>query len=85
MPAEFEVASLKPSPPATGKEGPRERPLNAYTLIAVKPKLKKSEPDARTKWQDGALSESKGAKNVNASLGRLVTCQNVTSGRRKFW
>jgi uncharacterized protein (TIGR03435 family) len=54
------------------------RPLNAYTLVAVKPKLKKSEPNARTKWQEGALPDSKGGKNANPSLGRLVTCQNVT-------
>ena len=55
-----------------------ERPLNAYTLVAVKPKLKKSEPDARTKWQEGVLPDSKAGKNANPSLGRLVTCQNVT-------
>jgi uncharacterized protein (TIGR03435 family) len=55
-----------------------DRPLNAYTLIATKPKLKKADPASRTKWQEGALPDSKGSKNANASLGRLVTCQNVT-------
>jgi uncharacterized protein (TIGR03435 family) len=55
-----------------------ERPLNAYTLLAVKPKLQKSDPNARTKWQNGLAPDAKGGKNANASLGRLVTCQNVT-------
>jgi len=44
----------------------------------VKPKLKKADPTARTKWQEGAVPEAAGSKNVNSSLGRLVTCQNVT-------
>jgi len=55
-----------------------DRPLNAYTLVALKPKLKKADPATRTKWQEGALPDSKGGKNANASLGRLVNCQNVT-------
>jgi len=55
------------------------RSVNAYTLIATKqPKLKKADPTTRTKWQEGALPDSKGGKNANPSLGRLVTCQNVT-------
>jgi uncharacterized protein (TIGR03435 family) len=54
------------------------RPINAYTLSAIKPKLKKADPTSRTKWQEGILPESKGNKNANATLGRLVTCQNVT-------
>jgi uncharacterized protein (TIGR03435 family) len=55
-----------------------ERPLTAYTLIALKPKLKQSDPNARIKWQNGLLADAKGGKNANPSLGRLVTCQNVT-------
>lgn len=54
------------------------RPVNAYTLVAAKPKLKKADPASRTKWQEGALPDSKAGKNTNPSLGRLVTCQNVT-------
>jgi uncharacterized protein (TIGR03435 family) len=54
------------------------RPVNAYTLVSAKPKLKKADPTTRTKWQEGALADSKNSKNANASLGRLVTCQNVT-------
>lgn len=54
------------------------RPLNTYTLVSAKPKLKKADPTSRAKWQEGALPDSKGTKNTNPSLGRLVTCQNVT-------
>jgi uncharacterized protein (TIGR03435 family) len=54
------------------------RPANAYTLVAIKPKLKKADPASRTKWQEGALPDSKAGKNANPSLGRLVTCQNLT-------
>jgi uncharacterized protein (TIGR03435 family) len=52
-----------------------DKPLNTYTLVAAKPKLKKADPASRTKWQEGAATDAKGA---NASLGRLVTCQNVS-------
>jgi uncharacterized protein (TIGR03435 family) len=54
------------------------KPIAAYTLVAAKPKLKKADPATRTKWQEGALPDSKDSKNANPSLGRLVTCQNVT-------
>ena len=55
-----------------------DRPINAYSLVAAKPKMKKSDPAARTKWEEGALPDAKPGKNTNASLGRLVTCHNVT-------
>ena len=54
-----------------------DRPVAAYTLVAAKPKLKPSDPNSRTKWQEGTATDSKD-KNANPSLGRLVTCQNVT-------
>jgi uncharacterized protein (TIGR03435 family) len=55
------------------------RPITAYTLVATsKPKLKKADPTTRTKWQEGVLPDMKNSKNANPSLGRLVTCQNVT-------
>lgn len=50
------------------------RPLNAYTLVAVKPKLRKADPAARTRWQDDATADTKG----RGAAGRMVTCQNVT-------
>jgi uncharacterized protein (TIGR03435 family) len=55
-----------------------ERPVNAYSLVALKPKLKKADPAARTKWMEGVGPDSKDTKNANATLGRLVTCQNVS-------
>jgi uncharacterized protein (TIGR03435 family) len=55
-----------------------KQPLTAYTLVAAKPKITKSDPNTRTKWQEGAIPNAPGSKNANASLGRLVTCQNVT-------
>jgi uncharacterized protein (TIGR03435 family) len=54
-----------------------DRPVAAYTLVAAKPKLKPADPNSRTKWQEGTTTDSKD-KNANSSLGRLVTCQNVT-------
>jgi uncharacterized protein (TIGR03435 family) len=54
-----------------------DRPVAAYTLVTAKPRLKQADPNSRTKWQEGAGTDSKD-KNANASLGRLVTCQNVT-------
>ncbi len=54
------------------------RPVSAYTLTAAKPKLKKADPTTRTKWQEGSAADAKDNKNANASLGRLVTCQNVS-------
>jgi len=54
------------------------RPVNAYNLVAAKPKLKKADPATRTRWQEGAIPDAKGNKNANGALGRLVTCQNVS-------
>jgi uncharacterized protein (TIGR03435 family) len=55
-----------------------DRPMDAYTLVPNKPRLKKADPTSRTRWHEGLAPDSKGDKNANAALGRLVTCQNVT-------
>src|SRR5581483_475015 len=55
-----------------------QRPLNAYNLVAAKPKLQKADPAKRTKWQEGPASDDKPNKNANPNLGRMVTCQNVS-------
>lgn len=55
-----------------------ERPMDAYKLSANKPKLKKSDPGSRTKWFEGTNVGNEKNANANATLGRLVTCQNVT-------
>jgi uncharacterized protein (TIGR03435 family) len=54
-----------------------DRPVAGYTLVANKPKLKPADPNSRTTWQEGVVSDAKD-KNANPSLGRLVTCQNMT-------
>jgi uncharacterized protein (TIGR03435 family) len=55
-----------------------DRPGTAYTLLAVKPKIRKSEPNARTKYKEGPALDGKDPRDKNPVLGRLVTCQNMT-------
>jgi uncharacterized protein (TIGR03435 family) len=55
-----------------------ERPLNAWVLTAAKPKLNKADPKGRTRWHEGVATDAKDTKNANPTLGRLVTCTNVT-------
>jgi uncharacterized protein (TIGR03435 family) len=56
-----------------------DRPVAAYTLIAVKPKLKKADPSSRTLFKEGpATLDAKDPRNSNPALARLVTCQNMT-------
>jgi uncharacterized protein (TIGR03435 family) len=50
-----------------------ERPMNAYTLVANKPKLKKADPTSRTKWQEGTALDSKGEMLPNIAPGYLRT------------
>lgn len=51
---------------------------SAYTLIAVKPKLRKADPSERTKYQEGPAPDGKDPRNVTPVLSRLVTIQNMT-------
>jgi uncharacterized protein (TIGR03435 family) len=55
-----------------------ERPVTTYVLTAAKPKLTKADPNSRTRWKEGTDTDSKNGKNANSTLGRLVSCQNVT-------
>ncbi|HUB81888.1 MAG TPA: TIGR03435 family protein [Bryobacteraceae bacterium] len=55
-----------------------ERPMNAFTLLAVKPKMLKADPATRTKWVNGALGDQKETRSSNPALGRYVSCQNMT-------
>jgi uncharacterized protein (TIGR03435 family) len=55
-----------------------ERPANAYTLISVKPKMKKADPNSRTKYNEGPGADGKDPRDKNPILSRLVTCQNMT-------
>lgn len=55
-----------------------ERPVDAYALVAVKPKLQKADPAARTRWNEGPGPDGKDPRKTTPILARLVTCQNVT-------
>lgn len=55
-----------------------DRPLNAYTLLAVKPKLTKADPAGRTGCKEGPAPAAKDPRDVNPILSRLLTCRNMT-------
>jgi uncharacterized protein (TIGR03435 family) len=55
-----------------------DRPVNAYTLVADKPKLQAADPANRTKWINGPAQGAKDPRDTNPILNRLVTCQNMT-------
>jgi uncharacterized protein (TIGR03435 family) len=54
------------------------RPLEAYTLTAVKPKLKKADPSNRTSTKEGPAPGAKDPRETNPVLNRVVTFQNTT-------
>lgn len=55
-----------------------DRPVTAYTLVAVKPKMKKADPTSRTKYKEGPAADGKDPRDKTPILSRLVTCQNMT-------
>jgi len=55
-----------------------DRPADAYTLVAAKPKMKKADPANRTGFKEGPGSDGKDPRKDTPALGRLVTCQNMT-------
>jgi uncharacterized protein (TIGR03435 family) len=57
-----------------------DRPVNAYTLVAAKPKLKKADPTSRTgcKTANAPGAASAGTPFGILSANRVVTCQNIT-------
>ena len=54
------------------------RPISAYTLVAVNPKLRKADPLSRTRCIEGPSPDGKDPRTVNPTLNRLVSCQNMT-------
>ena len=56
-----------------------DRPVTAYTLIAVNPKLKKADPLSRTKCTEGPGPDGKDPRTASPVLNRLITCQNMTT------
>jgi uncharacterized protein (TIGR03435 family) len=55
-----------------------ERQLDAYTLTAVKPKIRKADPNSRTRFTEGPGPDGKDPRIANPEIGRLVTIQNMT-------
>ena len=58
-----------------------ERPINAYTLVSVKPKMKPSDPNGRIRCAEGPGSDQKDPRDAHPILGRLLNCQNMTMAR----
>jgi uncharacterized protein (TIGR03435 family) len=56
-----------------------DRPIPAYTLYSVKPKMKTADPAERTKCSEGPGSDGNDPRKTTPILNRLVTCQNMTS------
>ena len=55
------------------------RLVTAYTLVAVKPKLKPTaDPAERTKCAEGPGPDGKDPRVASPVLNRLITCQNMT-------
>jgi uncharacterized protein (TIGR03435 family) len=56
-----------------------DRPTDAYTLVAAKPKMKKTaDPLVRTGCKEGPGPDGKDPRIANPVLSRLMTCQNMT-------
>jgi len=55
-----------------------DRPVTAYTLVAVKPKMKQADPAGRMKYKEGPAADGKDPRDKTPILSRLVTCQNMT-------
>jgi uncharacterized protein (TIGR03435 family) len=56
-----------------------DRPTTAYTLLAVKPRLKPTlDPTERTRCKEGPGPDGKDPRITSPILNRLVTCQNMT-------
>ena len=56
-----------------------DRPVTAYTLVAVKPHLKPTaDPTERTRCNEGPGPDGKDPRTANPILNRLLTCQNMT-------
>jgi uncharacterized protein (TIGR03435 family) len=58
-----------------------DRTVTAYTLVAVKPKLRKADPSNPTRWREGPGPDGKDPRITNPLLSRLVTFQNVTTAQ----
>jgi uncharacterized protein (TIGR03435 family) len=55
-----------------------DRPIEAFTLVAAGPKMKKADPLNRTHCKEGPGPDGKDPRIANPILGRLLYCQNMT-------
>jgi uncharacterized protein (TIGR03435 family) len=55
-----------------------ERVVPAWTLTALKPKLRKADPANRTGCKEGPENGEKDLRVMNPAISRLVTCHNMT-------
>lgn len=55
-----------------------DRPVTAYTLVAVDPKMAKADPSERTGCEIGPGADGKDPEFKDPALDRLVTCRNIT-------
>jgi len=55
-----------------------DRPIEAFTLVAAGPKMKKADPLNRTGCKEGPGDDGKDPRIANPILGRLLTCRNMT-------
>ncbi len=55
-----------------------DRPLDAYVLLAAKPKLTKADPLGRTGCKEGPPTTGKDPRDTTPILSRLLTCRNMT-------
>jgi uncharacterized protein (TIGR03435 family) len=58
-----------------------ERPINAFTLSSVKPKMKPADPNGRIRCAEGPGADQKDSRDAHPILGRLLNCQNMTMAR----
>jgi len=58
-----------------------DRPVNAYALTAITPKLTKADPLSRTRCKEGPGPDGKDPRIANKVLDRLLTCQNMTTAQ----
>jgi len=55
-----------------------ERPATAYTLVSLKPKMKKADPTTRTHMANGVPPDMKDPRTANPAINRVINCQNIT-------
>jgi uncharacterized protein (TIGR03435 family) len=58
-----------------------ERPINAYTLLSAKPKMKPADPNGRIRCTEGPAVGQKDVRDSQPILGRMLNCQNMTMAR----